>query len=390
VLVLSPRAAVQYATCVGAATTEQWAYAAPAPDGSIWVAARTAPSVMPPGYGAGFANDRTLLWRVTPGVAGGQEITVAGPGFEFFPLDLEPAPDGSVWVLGSTTSAQMRTVNAWQPVIGGISDFVVARYAPGRAEPLFLTYLGGRDGESQGRLAVAPDGDAVVLGISGSADYPVVRPLQGAPRGSGDAVITRIDASGRWIEYSTFLGGSDFEVTSLAAVDSVGNVYVAGYTYSADFPLTNRPPPWGISRTRVFLSSLDAGGRLRFSTILDWGADTVDETSLSAGVRCIAPRANGSVLAVVGYHGDDWMRDGAFLAVTDRLGNSVRAPAAITLEAGPNFAVPGAVAGAREMYLVTVVPPWLFEQQWLLKVLPIDADDREPWPRRPGPTERRK
>jgi len=46
--------------------------------------------------------------------------------------------------------------------------------APGRADPLLVTYLGGRGGESGNALAVAPDGDAVVLGPSGSADSVVL------------------------------------------------------------------------------------------------------------------------------------------------------------------------------------------------------------------------
>jgi hypothetical protein len=112
-------------------------------------------------------------------------------------------------VLGTAYTASLPTVNAWQPVGAGESDLIVGRYATGRTGPLLLTLLGGRSWDEAGRLAVAADGDVVVTGNTSPPDFPVVRPIPDARGGDArDAALTRLDATGRWIEYSTFLGAS--------------------------------------------------------------------------------------------------------------------------------------------------------------------------------------
>src|SRR5580658_3405264 len=61
-------------------------------------------------------------------------------------------------------------------------------------------------------------------------------PGQTTDHGGGDAFVTEIDAAGTAIVFSTFLGGSNFEQALGIALDSIGNVYLAGETLSADLP----------------------------------------------------------------------------------------------------------------------------------------------------------
>ena len=58
--------------------------------------------------------------------------------------------------------------------------------------------------------------------------------------GEIDIIVTKLDASGAFLHYSTYLGGGDNDIGFDIAVDSSGgaNAYVTGYTGSTDFPTT--------------------------------------------------------------------------------------------------------------------------------------------------------
>jgi hypothetical protein len=62
-------------------------------------------------------------------------------------------------------------------------------------------------------------------------------PYQGTYAGGiNDAFVTKLNPSGNSLVYSTYLGGSSTDYAYAIAVDSSGNAYVAGYTYSDNFP----------------------------------------------------------------------------------------------------------------------------------------------------------
>ena len=108
---------------------------------------------------------------------------------------------------------------------------------------VFSTYLGGSRLEFGFDIAVDGAGSTYVTGSTGSTDFPTTA---GAVKttnadGSGDAFVTKLDASGSRLVYSTYLGGSFGEVGEGGfgiAVDGAGSVYVTGSTSSADFPTT--------------------------------------------------------------------------------------------------------------------------------------------------------
>jgi hypothetical protein len=185
---------------------------------------------------------------------------------------MEVGRDGTLWVFG--TANAMQAVNAWQPVAADYQDLFVARYVPGREEPLFATFIGGNGSDWAGAMALTADGDAVLTGGTQSADFPAVRQpadlLHNDGSGPGwrwNAVIARIDASGRWLEYSLQYGGSHWDTGSSVAVDEDGNAFVAGYTGSADFPVigTTVDPPGHGGDSDATLVSVDPVGRPRFS-----------------------------------------------------------------------------------------------------------------------------
>jgi hypothetical protein len=88
-------------------------------------------------------------------------------------------------------------------------------------------------------LALDSAGDVVVAGGTRATDFQTVNPLQAANAGLADAFAAVISSDGSMLKYSTYLGGSSDDGGLAAAVDPQGNVIVAGQTWSGDFPITN-------------------------------------------------------------------------------------------------------------------------------------------------------
>ena len=112
---------------------------------------------------------------------------------------------------------------------------------------LYSTYLGGNGADQGAGIAVDSAGNAYVAGSTSSTDFLMVNPIQSANGGGGsDAFVTKINAAGSALLYSTYLGGSGGRVTFPfgdigygIAVDSAGNAYVTGYTSSTNVPTAN-------------------------------------------------------------------------------------------------------------------------------------------------------
>src|SRR5439155_17634235 len=88
--------------------------------------------------------------------------------------------------------------------------------------------------------ALPISGAAYVTGWTLSADFTAgctapCTVLNGTLRGLSDAFVTKINATGTALVYSTYLGGSGFDGASGIAVDAAGAAYVTGQTFSADF-----------------------------------------------------------------------------------------------------------------------------------------------------------
>jgi hypothetical protein len=143
--------------------------------------------------------------------------------------------DGSAYVAGDTASADYDQVNAIEGP-SGTSDrdaFVTKLTQAGDARD-YSTYLGGSEGDFAEAIAVGDDGAAQVAGQTSSPDFNRVGELQ-ALGGESDAFVSTISPGGGQLLFSTFLGGADIDVATGVAVDSTA-VYVAGTTFSADFP----------------------------------------------------------------------------------------------------------------------------------------------------------
>jgi hypothetical protein len=187
---------------------------------------------------------------------------------------------GAVYVTGTTSSTNFPTVNAAQPTLNesGLADIYVAKLTPDGTALVYATYLGGSDYEIAADIAVDAAGAAYVSALTYSTDFPTVNAFQPATKGLVDVVVAKLSPDGSRLIYSTYLGGSDYEMgaapggsqsVAAIAVDLAGAAYIAGATRSLDFPMVNPLQPPSISAGGAFVAKLAPdGSALLYSTYL--------------------------------------------------------------------------------------------------------------------------
>jgi hypothetical protein len=187
---------------------------------------------------------------------------------------------GNAYITGTTYSTDFPTTSPgtsttpFQQTYGGAGDAFVAELNATGSEIVFSSYLGG-NGLDQGLgVAVDSSGSAYVTGYTQSTNFATLNPLYGSINGSQDAFVTKINFTGEQILYSTYLGGTQADVGQTIQVDSSGNMYVSGYTFSSDFPLMNAEQPTAGGGVDAFVTEIaSAGSSLVFSTYLGGSND---------------------------------------------------------------------------------------------------------------------
>jgi hypothetical protein len=101
---------------------------------------------------------------------------------------------------------------------------------------LWATYLGGSDQDTPAGLAVDMQGNAYVAGTTYSPDFPSTLPRIGVP-GAGAVFLTEFSPDGT-LAYSVLISGEASQAAAAVSIDSGQNVYVIGTTNSTKFPVT--------------------------------------------------------------------------------------------------------------------------------------------------------
>jgi len=149
---------------------------------------------------------------------------------------------GSAYVTGWTSSTNFPTRNAMQPTSGGGQyDAFVFKLNPAGSGLVYSTYLGGTSDDWGLGIALDSSEDAYVIGNTESLNFPTVSPFQKHHRGGNttDVFVSKLNAAGSTLLFSTYLGGSLTDNSFRIAVDSSGYAYVTGNTSSTDFPTLN-------------------------------------------------------------------------------------------------------------------------------------------------------
>ncbi len=182
---------------------------------------------------------------------------------------------GDAYVTGSTTSSNFPvTTGVFQNAYKGNGDAFVAELNSTGTQLVYSSYLGGTGADAGLGITVDSSGNAYVTGSTESPDFPTVNPLQSTNHGASDAFVAKINFTGSQLIYSTYLGGSGADVGQAIQVDKSGDAYVAGYTFSKDFPLQNPEQGANAGTVNAFVSELNPqGSSLLFSTYLGGSTD---------------------------------------------------------------------------------------------------------------------
>ena len=183
---------------------------------------------------------------------------------------------GSAYVTGFTSSSNYPTQNPFQTYVGPAHnyDVFVTKLAVAGNSLAYSTYLAGTGSDVGQGIAVDGSGQAYVTGMTYSIDFPLQSAFQTDQTGQ-DAFVTKFNAAGNGLIYSTYLGGNGGDYGYGITVDNDGAAYVTGVTSSTDFP-TQDPVQTAQGNSDAFVTKLNqSGSGVVFSTYLG-GNDTDD------------------------------------------------------------------------------------------------------------------
>src|SRR5215207_4799822 len=189
--------------------------------------------------------------------------------------------DGRAYVTGFTNSTDYpTTTGACDTAFNGggraNTDGFVTKLNASGSRLVYSTYLGGTSGNDEGEGIAVREGSAFVTGSTDSTDFPTTSgAFDAIYNGDQDAFVTKLNASGSRLVYSTYLGGTGFELADPdrgfdIAVDGSGRAYVTGGTTSENFPTTTGAFDTTHSvDVDAFVTKLNASGSaLAYSTFL--------------------------------------------------------------------------------------------------------------------------
>jgi hypothetical protein len=176
---------------------------------------------------------------------------IGGSGFDSGTPSIRVDSSNNPYVLLYTNSSDIpTTAGAYDRTYNGGGDLYLAKLTNTGSSLIFATYFGGSGSEFSETHGLVLDsaGNAYIAATTKSSNMPTTSgAFDTTYNGSGgagtnypgDAFIARISANGASLLASTFVGGSDGEGLEGVALDSAGNIYISGATYSSNFPSTS-------------------------------------------------------------------------------------------------------------------------------------------------------
>jgi hypothetical protein len=276
------------------------------PDNVGTTVAKTCPNMICPAYifvtelsPAGAVLNSTLI--------GGSDVDLVSG------IAVDPT---GVWVTGGSTSPNFATHTQFGY---GFWNGFVAKLTTDLTQLQWCVNFGGfgNDQVFQMSYAIALDADhnAYVTGPTQSVDFPTslyttstLKPMQQALDGSMDAFVVKVGSDGYLTSgYSTYLGGSGYEIGEGIAVDSVGHAYVTGLTSSLDFPINgavSHGTPGALGHV-AFVTELSPDGSQSIYSVLLGGTQTAQPSDpADLGVAIALDTADEAYIAGVACSSD--------------------------------------------------------------------------------------
>lgn len=275
---------IVYSTYIGGrrAASEGRAIAVDAA-GSAYIAGTTSSNNYPVttgAFSAGLSGGGAFVTKLSPA---GNTLAYSTYLAGAVPSAIKVDTAGSAYVIGQSFGGLPTTAGALQtalPVGSAGSGFVTKLNAAGSALA-YSTYLGGAGEGIANGIAVDAAGTAYVTGTTTADNFPVTAGVyQTTRRGGRDAFVSRLNAAGNGLLFSSYLGGTADDNGMAVAVDVNGRVYLAGDTYSTDFP-----------RVDGYFKPYNSDAyNVAFVSVLSADATTVAMSTYLGGKACLPPQ----------------------------------------------------------------------------------------------------
>jgi Ca2+-binding RTX toxin-like protein len=194
---------------------------------------------------------------------------------------------GNAYVAGLASTGFPTTAGAYHTTLRGANDVFVMKLDPG-SSVVYSTLVGGSGEEEVRAMAALPDGSVDLTGYTSSPDFPTTAGAFTVPAGPAEpAFMVHLNAAGSALVSSSLIGGHRGAEPSSIAVDAAGDAFIAGDTFSRNFPTTpGAAVPEYVPKDDGFVSEFGASGQLLYSSYTgalgasSAGAITVDRAGV--------------------------------------------------------------------------------------------------------------
>jgi hypothetical protein len=236
--------ALIYSTYLGGNTYDTGSNLVLDAEGAVYVAGKTRSNNFPmqnPIQSQYMGGDDALVFKMD---ASGTQLvfsTYLGGSYYDAAYSISRGQDGSIYITGSTESANFPTKNGIQNNFGGLRDAFVSKLNPAGNALIYSSYLGGNGFDNCLGIAVGHEGEVYLRGYTDSSNFPVKNHNQEKAGGGKDIFVVKINSAGNDLIFSNLLGGSGDDMCggNSFVLSPLGEIYVAGHTYSVDFPTKN-------------------------------------------------------------------------------------------------------------------------------------------------------
>ncbi len=238
-LIIDPVLSLVYSTYLGGNGDDLGNAIAVDPSGNTYAIGQTTSADFPtssPFQGSKGAGIDVYITKLNPTGSSLVYATYLGGSGHDIGRGIAVDISGNAYVTGQTGSTNFPTSSPFQAANAGATNVFVAKLNAAGSALTYSTYLGGSANDLGYSIAIDAGGSAYITGSAGSANFPTASPFQGSRVGGPDAFVTKLNAAGSALVYSTYLGGSLTDQGERIAVDSGGNAYVAGWSDSSNFP----------------------------------------------------------------------------------------------------------------------------------------------------------
>lgn len=176
---------------------------------------------------------------------------------------------GNIYVTGETESRDLKaTPVGGKPLTLAVSKGYLTKYAPSGKEVLWRVLIGGSANTWPKAIALDADGNVFVAGSTDAKDLPMKNAIQDKHTSTlAIAFLMKFNPEGELL-FSTLFGGDKKDDPRALAVDSAGNIYMAGRATSTTFPVKNAVQPRLAGNDDGFIAKFTPDLKLAYSTFL--------------------------------------------------------------------------------------------------------------------------